>query len=258
MANKKERNDMSEHWYDVEGNPHHWIPKKDGSGNRATTIADARREGWLPSVSGILRVVNKPQLERWKMLQACTAVLTSPRKDGEGLDRFMERVLFEDEEHKAEAEAAASLGTDIHDAIGLALQGKPFEDKFRPYVMSVFPIVETLGKIVWIEKVVVGEGYAGRADALVDNDRNVVLLDWKSTKNLPKKESWPDHVLQTSAYAKAVGNVGDRHILTGNIYISTSRPGESAFFIQEDWPTTFEDGFKPLLKFWQWSNKYNP
>jgi hypothetical protein len=246
----------SSHWYDVEGNPRHFVPKKTGPGNRATTIKDAREHGWLPSVTGIINVMAKPQLERWKMLQACSAVLTSPRREGEELDAFMNRVLFEDKEAEQEAKAAAERGTDLHDAISNALQAKGFDPKWKVYVQSILPVIEFMGKVRWIEKVLVGDGYAGRSDILIEGDENLALLDWKSCKTLPKEDSWTEHRLQSSAYAAALGNTGDKRLITGNIYLSTTLPGQTALFLQDDWKKTYEEGFVPLLKLWQFLNDY--
>ena len=248
---------MSEHWYDIHGQPHHRVEKKSGSGQRATTIKDARENGWLPSVTSILKCINKPMLEKWKMMQACTAVLTSPRREGEDIDAFMERVLFQDEEQKQEAAAAADKGTAIHDAIELCIQGKEFNVAWKPYVEAVLPVIASLGKIVWTEKILVGDGYAGRSDILLETDLNLTLLDFKSSKKLPK-ESYAEHKMQTAAYAKTLGNVADKHIITGNLYISTVLPGATSLSLQEDWAYNYEQGFVSAMRLWQYLNSYRP
>jgi PD-(D/E)XK nuclease superfamily len=247
---------MSEHYYDKDGNPHHWVEKKSGPGNRATTIKDARKNGWLPSVTGIVNVLAKPQLERWKMMQACSAVLTSPRREGEGLDAFMERVLFQDKEGEQEARIAAERGSGIHDAIASGLKEQPFDPAYFEYVNAAVGVLESLGKIVTVEKVVVGNGYAGRMDALVENAESLVVLDWKSASKLPEKDSWDDHKLQTAAYAATFGNTNGKRILTANLYLSTKQPGKTAFFVQDNWRETYERGFVPLLRYWQFANDY--
>lgn len=249
---------MSDHWYDKDGNPHHWVEKKSGGGTRATTIKDAREHGWLPSVSAIVNVASKPQLERWKILQACTAVLTSPRRDGEGLDAFMDRVLFVDKEGEQEAKKAADRGTAIHDAVALAIKSEPFDEQWKPYVESAFRIINMLGKILWSEKVLVGYGYAGRADLLLENGKAIILPDIKTAKTMPKSDSWDSHKLQTAAYAAALGNTGDKPIITANIYLSTVNPGEAVYFLQDKWRTTYVCGFKPLLDYWCFANDFYP
>ena len=62
----------SSHWYDsATGEPRHEIPKAKGDGMRKPTIADARKLKLLPSVTSILKVIDKPALTTWKIEQAC-------------------------------------------------------------------------------------------------------------------------------------------------------------------------------------------
>ena len=76
-----------------------------------------------------------------------------------------------------------------------------------------------MGKVVWTEKVLVGEGYAGRADILVEGDGDLFLTDFKTTGKLPKNGSYTEHLLQTSVPATtlagkhtcAVGNDRPAH-----------------------------------------------
>jgi len=245
-------------YYWPNGQPCYEIPKKSGKGMKKPNITDAREMGLVPSVTTILKVANKPALNAWLMEQAALAVLTTPRLEGEGLDAFVKRVLQDEQVQDEEASAAADKGSAIHGAIEAAIQGKPWDGVWEPYVKSVFPVIESLGKIVWSEKIVVGDGYAGRADILLENDRNLTLLDFKTTKSMPKKQSWDEHRMQTAAYAETIGNSGDRHILTGNIYISTILPGEVQLFLQEDWKRTYGLGFRKLLEYWQFINDYTP
>ncbi len=57
------------HWYTTEGAAAHTQPTKKGAKNpfRATTIRDAKEQGLLPSITGILSVIDNPALNRWKM-----------------------------------------------------------------------------------------------------------------------------------------------------------------------------------------------
>jgi len=244
------------HWYDKQGNPMHWVPKKGGPGNRPTTIADARKMGLFPGVTDVIKILHKPELERWKIVQACTAVLSSPRKDGEGLDDFMNRVLFQDKEQEEEAARAADLGTAIHDAIAKSIAGKPYPEELRPYVYPVMDWITRLGAVVWSEKVLVGDGYAGKADVLIGSELGLVLTDFKSASKLPEKDSWLEHKLQTSAYAATLEPAPGTKIITANVYISTKEPGQIAMHFQDNWVATFSMGFKPLLAFWQWKMNY--
>lgn len=245
------------HWYFRNGDPCYQVPMKTKSGMKKTTLADARELDLLPSVTTILRVLDKPALNEWKTEQAVLAALTSPRLSGESVDDFIHRIFQVERVQEAEAAAAAAKGTGIHDAIADALQAKPFDPQYTPYVKAVFPMIEALGKVVWVERILIGDGYAGRSDLLVENDVNQVLLDFKSTKKIPK-QSYDEHKIQTAFYAKTLPKPANKHLLTGNIYLSTANPGEISLSAQEDWEETYERAAKPLIQIWNFLNDYYP
>lgn len=255
MIAKALRSTDSAHWYSSDGEPHHFVEKKDGSGSRPATLGDARKNNWLPGVSTVLKVLAKPALTSWLIEQACMAVLTSPRVKGEPLDAFVTRVLGADREQDQESRKARDLGTEIHDALEMAFTGG-YSGPLARYVTSAMDLLTPLGRVMFTERILVGNGYAGRTDVGLESDV-ITLVDFKSCKNIPK-ECWSEHRLQLSAYAKALGNTGDKRIETANLYISTSNPGEVKLCPNPDWETTFEDGFKPLLQHWNWMNDYWP
>lgn len=123
---------------------------------------------------------------------------------------------------------------------------------------SVWPVVKELGEIgaiVWSERILVGEGFAGRCDLCLDlrEEGGYAIVDFKTTKKLPKN-SYPEHKMQLAAYGKASGlNVTK----TANIYISTSNPGEIAVIENTDIDETYA-AFQHLVKVWQWVNNYVP
>ena len=233
------------------------MPKKSGKGMKRPTITDARERGLLPSVTTIIKVLNKPGLEVWLREQACLAVLTTPRKEGEPLDEFVHRVLHEEKVQEQEAEAAADKGTAIHDAIANALAEKPFEPEWIPYVQAVLPIVKSLGRLCYTEKVLVGDGYAGRVDLVQETDRHIMVLDFKTTKKLPS-EAYAEHRMQVAAYCHALGNTESKHVIGGLLYISTLEPGMTTLSLLDDWQKDYEQGFKRALGLWAYMNDYQP
>lgn len=246
------------HWYYPDGRACYELPKKTGGGNKVPTLADARELGLVPSVTTILKTLNKPNLTAWIVEQAVLACVTTPRHPGEAVDAFIKRVMSDEKIQDQERDAAAQRGRAVHEAIANALMYQPYDKNLEIYVAPAVKEVRNLGRVIWVERNLAGEGYAGRGDALTENDRNITLIDIKTGKTIPKKEPWLEHRLQTSAYAKCLGNVADRHIVTANIYLSTTSPGQCAVFVQEDWTRTFEEGFRPLLNFWRFANNYNP
>lgn len=247
MTNARIRESEASHWYTTDGQPCYEVPKKDGSGMTKTTLRHARELNLLPSVTTILKLLDKPALTSWKIEQAVLAVLTTPRLDGEQDDAFTRRVLSTDKEQDRERDTAAQFGTDIHDAIERLIAGEPFPEKFRPWIEPVMSALNNFGPVVFSEKILVGKGYAGRCDLLA----GTTIIDWKTTKKLPK-ESYPEHRLQLAAYAKASGHKIDT---TANIYISTTKPGVIAVLENPDIEETFE-AFEHLLQVWQWSTGY--
>jgi ATP-dependent exoDNAse (exonuclease V) beta subunit len=253
IANVKQSE--ASHWYFPDGRSCYEVPYADPSkGMRPTTLRDAKKMGLIPSVTTILRVLDKPALTAWRIEQAVLAVLTTPKLADEPLDAFIKRVLTTDREQDAEASKARELGTSIHDALEQALGNWPYEEAFAPYVLPVLDAIKPLGNVLATEKIMVGEGYAGRIDAILDGNE-ITVVDFKTTKTLPKS-SWTEHQLQLAAYAKSLGNSGDKKINTANIYISTVDAGKIVVCKNPDWQETFERGFKPILNYWQFANGF--
>jgi hypothetical protein len=228
---------------------------------KSTTLADARKLNLLPSVTTILRVLAKPALESWKMEQACLAVMTAPRLPNEELDAFVERVLHTEEQHKQEAAGAADRGTAIHEAVACLVAGAPGDAEDWALEFAESPYMYMVGqcnKILGTEVILCGQGFAGKTDFIGDCGDYDIIVDWKSSKKLPDKASWPEHVLQLSAYAKAHNMKTGRPVKTANCYISSITAGLYMFFQNPPWEETYEQGFAPLLKYWRYANQYHP
>lgn len=251
--------EASSHWYTPEGQAFYEITKKDGSGMRAPTIADARKLGLLPSVTKIIGILDKPELNNWKLEQGILAVLSTPKKEGESLDAFVHRVLHEEKVHEEEAKRAREVGSQVHEAIDNALSGREWDHGLSHYVEPVIEWVEnTGGKIIWTEKILVASNYAGKADLFLNLPKlkTRYLTDFKTCSRLPDKDSYIEHRLQTAAYAATIPD--HESILTANIYICTKGKPEIKVFVQDDWKYTHVYGFLPLLQYWQFANKYSP
>jgi len=260
-TNARTNTDQPSHYYLKDGTPFYEVPYADPKkGMRRSTLADARKVGALPSVTTIMRVLDKPALNDWKVEQGVLAVMTTPQKPGETTDQFIHRVLHVDRIQDEEARKARDTGTQIHEALDNAISGKDWDKSLSAFVEPILKWRMDTGNVVWTEKILVGDGYAGRADLMLDSEllNCLVLTDFKTTSKLPDKDSWPEHKLQTAAYAQTIGNTGDNRIVTCNVYISTKTPGDFVVFAQTDWQETYACGFKPILDFWQWSNKYHP
>lgn len=248
----------SSHWYTREGAACYEVPYKDpAKGMRPTTLSDARKLGLLPSVTTITRVLAAPALVQWQIRNAIEATLTTPRIEGESIDDFANRVLAVDTE--SIADAAKELGSLIHADIEQVLKdGSLYHPELVPFTSSAVKAVNTIGHVVATEKILIGQGYAGKTDCIVESDNLISVLDFKTTKakKLPA-ESYPEHRLQLSAYAAALGNTGNKPISTFNIYISTINPGQIQVCQNPDWQQDFAM-FQKVLELWQWMNDYKP
>src|ERR1043166_7848966 len=154
------------HWYLRDGTAFHEIAKKDGSGNRPVTLADARKVLALPSVTNVLGVLSKPTLEAWKIEQGILSALTLPRQPDEDLGAFAKRVVSDMGE---QVEKAADFGSAIHAACeAYALNKQLPEDVALLAFMDdwVRWFDTNVERVACIEQVFVNHehGYAGRVD----------------------------------------------------------------------------------------------
>lgn len=251
--------ESSSHWYRPDGTTCHTVIAKGSGLPRQTTLADARKLGLLPSVSGILRVLDKPALNTWKVEQAVLAATTTPRLKDEPLDIFIKRVLEHDAEQ--EGQKARDFGTLIHSQLEKALKGGPVQADLEQFCRPVLDLVATLGKPHAAERIVVGHGYAGTLDVIIGAGKSRTILDFKTSKaaHLPMK-SYIEHRLALSAYAMATMPLLGQGtpLSTANIYISSVTPGMISLCRNDDWIETFTEGFKPILAYWRWANSYTP
>lgn len=264
------RESQDAHWYTVAGEPRHSVPKKDGKGDRPTTVTDARKNNWLPSVTTVLKILAKPALVNWQIEQACLAIISSPRRENEQVDAFVHRVLQVDKEHERERDKAGEWGTQVHAAIERSLAEPAALEAMEPELKRAAESVLSLdvvkgSRTVASELRLVGDGYAGTTDYLGESADWYELLDFKNVRTIPNKEPWIEHSLQASAYANALYEPNaDARLKVGKtlrcwvVYVSTTVKGLVVPMLVDDWPGTYENGFAPLVKHWQFRNKYRP
>lgn len=248
------------HWYHQSGEPCYEIAKKDGSGMRPTTLADARKLNLVPSFTTVNKIRFRAELEEWIRAQYCLAVLTTPKLDNENLDAFVYRVLHTEKVQDQESKAAMERGTELHDGAEKLCLGQEVLPETSAWIKPAVDAVRTYGKVVAVETCLAADGYGGRVDLVLESDDCFWIFDWKTTRKLPSKGAWSDHVLQGSAYAHLWERVANyKPIRTGNCYISTIDQGAFVIFEHDpDWGLAYENGFAPLLRHWCWANKYWP
>ena len=253
-------NEPQSHWYRATGEAVHKVPTQSG-GTRPTNIRDAMREHLLPSVTNILGVVAKPQLETWKLNQVALAALKNPKQPGEGDEYWMRRIV---EASKDTTVEAADLGSRIHEALEFATQGQPFDESLKVHVQPVVEWITSTGiKIVEREIVLVNpdEGYAGRCDVLFRFGKSGVgSIDFKTRKTVRGKEVTPydGQGAQLAAYAAAYFGVEALpKCLLANVFISTTEPGRMEVCKHAD-PCAEYDFFLSCAAIWRRLKNYDP
>jgi len=228
----------------------HWYTR-DGQSAHDADLKKARKEGLLPSVTGILEVMAKPGLEIWKQKQILLASLTLPRLMGESEDDYASRVM---KDSKEQGSKAMELGTAIH---SFAEDLASFNNQIRPIPEGYEPVCSMLRE--WINENLKGGlfelsmvsnlGYAGRIDWCSPD----LIVDFKTSSNMVAYHE--SHCTQLTAYSK--GNLEKRLI---NVYISTDTLNPEIRI--KEWNME-EKGraweiFKACLSIWQNTKNYYP
>lgn len=256
------------HWYDFSGNSKHEVTGKSTGRPRATTIKDARENGWFPSVTTVLDILSKPQLDTWKQDQVALALrrlLAAGRSLPEENKAFCAIVRTE---AFTQVKDAADLGTRLHAALEQWWNGKDYDQDLHPYIEAVPKLLETHGITLTgheLRLVSPHYGYAGTTDApFKTNDGRVGILDFKSRKSDPRypMDAYDGQATQIAAYHAAhygVEPAAGSPICGANVFISTTEPGRVEVVMHDDATLAREwTLFKHLLRVWQIRNNYVP
>lgn len=201
-------NNKSSHWYEKDGTPRYEVPSADGKKMVKTTVAHARKMGLLPSVTTILNILAKPQLESWKIEQAILCALTLPRLDDESEINYAKRIAKDAQETSLQAMAKGII---IHNWIECFMLNKPFEDDIpeatKDAIKKWIDDNIDLSKPYIVEKNLasVEIGCAGRTDLICYlKDGRKAMLDWKSKGTKEEYQHrisfYDDECWQLSAY----------------------------------------------------------
>jgi hypothetical protein len=251
------------HWYKPDGTPLHQVTKADGKGLRDTTLADAKKLGLLPSVTGITDIVAKPALMNWKAAQVAAAAFENPPTGEESMEYFVERVI--NASHQSVA-GAADLGSKVHDALEKLLTEGPdaVPENMWPYVEPVVAWKKE-AQITYdqIEKVLVSTkyGYAGRCDVLgYDTDGGPVVIDYKTRKTKAGQACKPYDTQGMQLAAYAVAHYGEDMlplVKAFNVYISTTEVGRVEGYRHKSLVPHWE-AFKAAAVLWSHIKGYDP
>lgn len=255
------------HWYYPDGRPCYSVPmKSDPTKTRDTTLSDARKMHLYPSVTGIIQLMAKPQLESWKIEQAIYASLTLPQKKDEPLTDFAKRVVHDSTEQVKEA---AKKGHLAHKCVEVYLATGKWEP--APEIEEMVSKTQTwldqnITHVCYTEVSLAGDGYAGRCDlsAFVRGFDGRFILDYKTRKPSDGKiRAYDEDGIQLSAYADADTflciDPNDPVVNIGSIYINSVDVSEPTLCVwsKED-KERFSKAFYHLHKLWTLLKGYDP
>lgn len=236
------------HWYDRMGLPMYEVPYADPhKGMRNTTLRDAKKHLYVPSVSAILNIPAKPGLDRWKQNQLLDAAWACPVEDEKGYKLAVVEMAG------MKAEEARNKGTAIHADIERSYLGEPpLLPDYETHVTNVNEALKGYGdKLIPEASFANPLGYGGKIDLYHDG----VIFDIK-TKDFaedadPKKLAYPEMAMQLDAYRNGV-NMPTASMI--NVFVDR----ETGMVKTYQWPEgDYFEMFKCLLKYWQLSKGYN-
>ena len=199
------------HWYDLLAQEARYeVPYADPrKGMRKATIKDARKHGWGPGVTGIIREKSSPQLDNWKQEQAIRAGRSVIQLPDENDDDWLSRAR---EEANRIGIEASTKGTSIHAEIERAIQGLPVSEEWKPWVDEAKRALdECFPNEKWLAEKVACDAELGYGTK-IDLHSPYVLLDWKGI-DCTKRDGTPkdgcddlynSHFMQLWASANAL------------------------------------------------------
>lgn len=244
------------HWYGRDGSPRYSVVGKNGK-ERPTTLRDARANGWLPSVTGIIRCAAAPGLQMWMQKQVMLAALTLPRMDGESEDDYLQRILSDSKE---QARKAAERGTAIHAAIQGHFEGEPPHEEYWPHVNATKEQLQAWIGLnatpAWAAERSFASplGFGGKVDL---SWLGGAVCDFKTKEFGPDDDlkTWDEHAMQLAAYRHGLGMEKARCAI---VYVSVTNPGLARLIeipeadLVKGWKC-----FYSLLQFWKASKGYD-
>ena len=242
------------HWYSREGEPCHFVKGKNGK-TRATTLRDARKHGWMPSVTSVLDILAKPGLDNWKINKTIEAAATVDRSFAD-VDVWKAKVI---EESKRETIEASERGSRIHDMLESC-----FKKELEPTGddASIFHAVDALLKVNcgeqnWRSEEVVcnlHKGYGGMIDLV--SDEWVIDFKTKEFTTGSKQLAYESMAYQLIAYERALPAPPKR---IANVFISANNPGVVVFHEwDKDEFNRYWTIFESSLTVWKNVKKYWP
>jgi len=242
----KEKVAESGHWYAKDGSPAYTVVGK--TGERNTTLRDARKLGLLPSVTTINGQLSKAGLDTWKQQQVLLAALTLPRVATESEQEWLARVM---QDSKATGREAAERGTKIH-----AIIEGYFEQMYMPekpaYLDKIdVALKDAFGEQPWLAERSFGHplGYGGKCDLMA---KTGFIVDFKTKDtSLEKVDVYFEHEMQLAAYREGLGMPTARCAI---VFVNGTSNEVKLIEVQQDQLQKGWECFEHLLRVYQIKN----
>lgn len=277
---------MSEHWYSQDGSTAYTYTNAKGKQSN-TTLREARKFGYWPSVTTIIGCAASPGLDNYKQEQILQAAWDWNWQQDLYTEndyvRYKREVVQQSNKHRNDA---AKRGSEIHDLLERFYKGESVAletsegltleiiGEATRFLKERFPNAQWQAEKSFCHT---GYGFGGKVD--LHDPVNKIVLDFKTkdTDDVKKMVAYNQHHMQSAAYVvlaiqedleKYMKEHGlykhEIHWINGakdwkryNLFISTQVPGllnltESVDF-DRDWGM-----FHSLLKYWQLSNSHYP
>ena len=230
-----------------------------GKGMRKTTLADAKRHGWVASVTSILQILDKPGLNSWLQDRVLESALTLPREKDESDKEYMTRIKQDSREIST---LARDEGSRIHDALEQSFKDKRVEPEYFDLTKKVRQKVYDYFQVSdgWIaEQSFSTISYGGKVD-LHHPEMNIVI-DFKTKEKFKytkigkiTKMAYDEHCMQLIAYACGLDMPIAKCI---NVFVEYS--GEIVFHEWSDDETIRAwKMFNHCLELWKLQKNYFP
>lgn len=242
----KEKVAESGHWYCKDGTPAYTTIGK--TGERATTLRDARKLGLLPSTTTIIRMLSSAGLDSWKQQQVLLAALTLPRLADEPESEWLKRVM---QDSRATGAEAASRGTAIHAIIQSYFEQVYMPEK-PPYLEQIDKELENaFGSQLWLSEKSFGHplGFGGKVDLMA---KKGFVVDFKTKEtDLDKVDVYFEHEMQLAAYREGLGIPTARCAI---VFVNANANQVKLIEIEQDRLQKGWECFEHLLRVYQIKN----
>lgn len=237
------------HWYDSrDGSPRYTIIGVNGK-ERNTTITDARKFGFVPSVTTVLSMLDKPGLNIWRETQAMLAVMRLERRANETTESYLSRARVE---ARRDVNRARERGTSLHGDIELAIHGR--RHGHHEHIERIADALAQVGLDLYGGRAehcfAHRDGFGGKTDFWQDD----TIIDFKSKETIDgKKLAWAQHAIQIGTYAYGLGIERPRGL---NVFVGV----DDCQIVLKEWTemelTHGVIFFRELLKSWQALKKW--